>query len=182
MSFLTGMNFPRLVIILSLIGSGVLAYFDFTLGQELAQLKDENSKRAPEIVTKIQERSLMLSQLARQIDDEGWKGQGNPGSYVRAIAQDNNVRLGQVNVDPSNPDRFPNGVVDKKYTIKPVNKERGWSRTNIANFLYKLEADSRRVKVTHLELNAPPKSRIKPHEFPPDEWTYSVEITSRQRE
>lgn len=182
MSLLESLNFPRVVIGLSLVGSAALAYVDFNLGQELERLEEENRVMAPALSTKIQERSLMLSQLTKQAEGEGWKGQGNPGSYVRTIAQDANVRLGQVDVAPSNPDRFPGGFVDMKYTIKPVNKERGWSKTNIANFLYKLEFDSRRVRVTHLELTPPAKQRIKPHEFPPDEWTYDVEITSRQKE
>jgi hypothetical protein len=182
MSFIGGLNFPRVVIALSLLGSAVLAYFDYSLGVELERLKEETATKAPQMATKVQEHALQLTQLSKQIEDEGWKGQGNPGSYVRAIAQDDNVRLGQVDVSPSNPDRFPGGIVDKKYTIKPVNKERGWSRQNIANFLFKLESDSRRVRVTRLKMQLPSKRRVQPHEFPPDEWTYEVEITSRQRE
>lgn len=182
MSFLTNLTFPRVVIIMSLLGSAVLAWFDFTMGQELDRLKSENATQAPALVTKIQEHSLMLNQLVQQYEDEGYKGQGNPSSYVREIAQNDNVRLGQVTVTPSNPDSLGGGLVDMKWLIRPDNKDRGWSKENIANFLFKLESDSRRVRVTRLKLIPPSKVRTKPHEFPPDEWTYEVEITSRQRE
>ncbi len=178
---MSGITFPRIVIAASLLGSAVLAYFNYTLGQQLDEIKGENRTGAPRVVTEIQQHSLLLSQLHKQLADEGYKGQGNPGSYVRAIAQNDNVRLGQVDVSPSNPDALGKGIVDMKYTIKPVNKDRGWSKENIANFLYKLEADSRRVRVTRMKMQPPAKSRLKPHEFPDDEWTYDVEITSRQR-
>lgn len=179
---LESITFPRIVIALSLVGSAVLAWFDFTLGNELAQRTEENDRTAPLAVRRIQEHSHVLKQLQEQLEDDKWSGQNNPGSYVRAIAQHDDVRLGQVSVTPSSPDNLGNGIVDQKYTIKPDSNDRGWSQSAIGNFLYKLEADSPRVRVTRIKLQPPSKKRYKPHDFPDNEWTYEVEITSRQRQ
>ena len=106
-------------------------------------------------------------------------------SYLRAreIAQNDNVRLGQVNVQPLSPDSLGNGIVDRKFTIKPVATDKGWSKQNIGNFLYMLESNSQQVRVTRVKLTPPSSSRKnKPHEIGADLWTYDIEITSRQRE
>ena len=52
------------------------------------------------------------------------------------------------------------------------------SRASVANFLYKLEELSRRVRVTSLKLT--PHSRLKPGELGDDFWTFSAEITARR--
>lgn len=182
MSFFKELNFPRVVVLVSMLGSVVLLYLDITLGQKLDRLRTQAERTAPETVRNIQEDSQQLKQLQKQLEDDKWTGQNNPGSYVREIAQSDQVRLGQVDVTPGNPDNLGNGIVDKKYSIKPVDKDRGWGRQNIGNFLFKLEADSQRVRVTRLKIHPPVKARSRPEDFPADDWTYEVEITSRQRE
>lgn len=182
MSFFKGLNFPRVVVLMSFLGSVVLLYLDVTLGQKLDRLRTEAETTGPETVRRIQETSHRLRQLQKQLEDDKWTGQNNPGTYVREIAQSNEVRLGQVDVTPMNSDSLGNGIVDKKYTIKPVDTDRGWGRQLIGNFLFKLEDDSQRVRVTSLKIHPPPKARVRPADFPADEWTYVIEITSRQRE
>jgi len=59
-------------------------------------------------------------------------------------------------------------------------RERTFQRLRIANFLYTLEYDSRRVKVTDMKLEIAEK-KPKPHEVPADEWFFDAEVTSRQR-
>jgi hypothetical protein len=180
--FIAGLNFPRAVILLSFVASAALAWFDFELGSELEVLRRAETEQAPQLVRNIQEHSIRLTQLQNQLRDDVWVGQNDPGLYARTVAQDNDVSLGQVDVTPSNDDRLGGGIVDKKYTIRPVNKDRGWSKENLGNFLYMLEKKSHQVRVTRVKITPPSRSRLKPHEVPPDEWTYEAEITSRQRE
>ncbi len=181
-SFFTGMNLPRFVILIGFLASAVLAWFDYDLNMKLDDLRDAEQNRAPNLVRKIQSYSRRLTSLQDQLQDDVWVGQNNPGLYARTIAQDEKVNLGQVDVLPGSDERVVNGVVDKKYNIRPVNKNRGWAKYSLGNFLYKLEAESQRVRVTRVKIMQPAKRRSKPHEIPPDEWTYEVEITSRQRE
>jgi hypothetical protein len=181
--FFTGMNFPRAVILLSFVASAALAWFDYSLRIQLDQYQVEASTLAPMTVRSVQQNAIKLSQLQKQHDDDGLSGQKQPTNYAREIAQNDNVRLGQVNVQPLSPDSLGNGIVDKKFTIKPVVTDKGWSKQNIGNFLYMLESNSQQVRVTRVKLSTPSSVRkLKPHEIPPDRWTYDVEITSRQRE
>ena len=177
-----GMNLPRLVILLGFLASGVLAWFDYDLGDKLVDLRDAERNEAPRTVRNIQSLSIRLTQLQALLDSSKWLGQNNPGSYVRTIAQNSDVGLGQIDVAPSRAEQVSPGVVDKRYVIKPVSKDRGWSKSQLGNFLYLLEDESQQVRVTRIKIQQPSKSRNKPHEIPADEWTYEVDITSRQRE
>ena len=181
-AFLVGMNLPRAVILIGFLASAFLAWFDYDMGLKLDELRDAEVNRAPNVVRKIQSYSKRLTSLQEQLEDDQWLGQNNPGLYARTIAQDSKVGLGQVDVLPSKEDRVGDGVIDKRYTIRPVNKDRGWTRERLGNFLYMLEEKSQRVRVTRVKILQPAKRRSKPHEIPPDDWTYEVEITSRQRE
>ena len=176
-----GMNLPRLVILIGFVASAVLAWFDYDLGLKLETLRDAEINRAPNVVRNIQSHSDRLTSLQEQLQDDQWLGQNNPGLYARTIAQDSNVGLGQVDVIPIKEVRVVEGVVDKKYTIRPVNKDRGWTKDKLGNFLFLLEEKSQRVRVTRVKIQQPSNRRTKPHEIPMDDWTYEVEITSRQR-
>ena len=70
-------------------------------------------------------------------------------------------------------------VKDWIYKIKPFNKNKRLTRSRIGNFFYKLEADSRRVKVTSIKLT--PFKKIKPGEVGEDVWTFECAITSRSQ-
>ena len=157
-SFFAGMNFPRIVILLSFIASGVLAWFNLQLEARASTYERQETSLAPDTVRNIQEKSIKLSQLQKQRDDDGLSGQKQLTNYAREIAQNDNVRLGQVNPQPLSPDSLGDGIVDKKVVIKPVDKDKGWSKQNIGNFLYMLEANSQQVRVTRVKLH-PPTSR-----------------------
>jgi hypothetical protein len=90
------------------------------------------------------------------------------------------VEVGNLDLTSLQADPFTKGVVDKKYNIRPDNRERTFVRTTIANFLWTLEQQSRRVKVTNIKIENADK-RVKPQEIPNDKWTFEAEITSRQR-
>jgi hypothetical protein len=72
------------------------------------------------------------------------------------------------------------GIVDSVYTIIPADKKRPFTTSTIASFMYRLEADSRQIKVTDLSIEQIGR-RTKPSEIPPDEWTFQAAITSRQK-
>ena len=79
----------------------------------------------------------------------------------------------------------PSTVTDRVYTVTPFLREDAFSRGQIANFLWKLEYDSRRVRVTELTLtalDADNKPRVKPDDYPSDKWTFKCQVTSRQKE
>lgn len=177
MAFFRNMTFPRVVILVSFIGSGVLGYYYMGHAQRLEELKLE-VRKAPELAVEIKTLALQLKELKRKLDSENLSVLDDPDLYIRQIAQDPSVNIGGVKVDFDEKEPAP-GVRDKIQRIEPQEKRRGKDRTRIANFLYKLEEGSRRVKVTHFELS--PVKSFKPHEIGPDSWSFEAEITSRQR-
>ena len=88
--------------------------------------------------------------------------------------------MGNLTLNVPAAEQFSKGIVDKKINIRPDNRERTFARTTIANFLYTLEAQSRRVKVTMITIENSDR-RVKNHEIPKDQWTFLADITSRQR-
>ena len=87
-----------------------------------------------------------------------------------------NQPTAHAHVQPLSPDSLGNGIVDRKFTLKPVVRDKGWSKQNIGNFLYMLESNSQQVRVTRVKLTPPSSSRkSRPHEIPPDLWTYDIE-------
>ncbi len=176
MKFLSDLNFPRVVILGSLLASAVTGYFVYVNKARLTQLK-QDVKNAPGVVRDIQMAALELEGLREAASREGLKGEGDPEFYIRTIAQAENVDIGQVEVFPSTsvPAR---GVEDRRYKVKPAEKTSYFRRGSIANFLYKLEADSRRVRVTHVKIE--PHEKLKPGQIGKDFWKFEAEITSRQ--
>lgn len=174
--FLAAMTFPRWVILVSLLGSCALGWIVWQKTTRLEQVQRELAQVKP-LVREIQENALRLNALQQAADKEGLKGESDPELYIRRVAQQEHVNIGQVVITPrtTTPVR---GVEDRHYGIRPANRSESFRRGNIGNFLYKLEDDSRRVKVTELKLT--PVARVKPGEIGPDDWTFEATITSRQ--
>lgn len=174
--FFAAMTFPRWVIVISLLGSCVLGWLVWQRTQRLAAVEGELARVKP-LVQKIQENAWRLDTLQKAADKEGLKGESDPELYIRRVAQQDNVNIGQVVITPrtTTPER---DVEDRHYGIRPNNRTERFSRGHIGNFLYKLEADSRRVKVTDLKIT--PVDRVRPGEIGADAWTFEATITSRQ--
>jgi len=102
------------------------------------------------------------------------------GSYIYKVGGMERVEVGNLVLNPAAAEQFSKGVVDKKTNIRPDNRERTFARTTIANFLYTLEQQSRRVKVTMITIENADR-RVKNHEIPKDQWTFLADVTSRQR-
>lgn len=177
--FFRNMTFPRLVVLFSLVASAVLGYFVWVKGERLEEVQRELA-RTPELVKEIQELGIELTNYQEVARGEILKGEDlDFETYIRTIAADPRVEIGQLDLSPREQPQA-GGIVDRVYTIKPDNPNQRYHRSRIGNFLYKLEAESRRVKVTRLALR--PKGRLKPGELGDDLWSFEAEITMRTKE
>lgn len=171
------MSFPRAVILFCSLGSVALGILVWMRSQRLAEVKRELA-RMPEIVRGIQEDAHTLAALQRSADSEKFKAQSEPLTYIQSIGAEENVNIGQLKIDKSTatPGR---GIEDSIYKIAPAEKSAKFDRLRIANFLYRLEEASRRVKVTRLKLL--PFEKTTPGQVGRDLWTFDADLTTRTK-
>jgi hypothetical protein len=190
------LNLARGIILASLLGSLALGVVGYLQSRTLSELKSDLEKSGArksasgsyddsdvaKLVRELETLGRKHTQLAKAKRAEGFTETEGLNNYIeRAIVQDG-VELGDHSTDPSTVS-VTKGIVDKKIRIKPTSRDRVFQRSKIANFLYKLEADSRRIRVTDLTIQLGGKNKVREHEIPEENnWTYDVEITSRQRE
>jgi len=179
-SFFKSMNLARGIILLSLIGSVVLLWTGLTHAAQLSTLKRNYTQDVAKLATQLTQLARKHSQLTDSLKGENLQGEADLNSYIYKVAGMDRVEVGNLDLIPGKADPFMKGVVDKSINIRPDNRERSFARTTIANFLYTLEYQSRRVKVTMIRIENASK-RVKPQEVPDDKWTFEAEITSRQR-
>ena len=174
-AFFGNLNFPRVVILLSLIASGVLGWMVYERSARLAQVEADLT-RVPQLVKDIQELGFKLTDLQELASGSEGGEDFDFDPFIRRTAADGFVGIGQVKIDPRTDD-YTREVVDRIYKIRLASKNQRYNRGRIGNFLYKLEADNRRVKVTNLKLT--PFESIKPGEIGADQWQFEASITSR---
>jgi hypothetical protein len=178
-SFFAGLNLARVIILVSLVGSLVLGWLCWQRSQELTQLKADVNTRMTPVITTLMQAAQRHTQLSQGLKGEGLQGQKDLVSYIRQVAAKDKVEIGELNL--TGQDGTPSqGIVDKKYTIKPDNNQSTFKRMTLVNFFYSLEKDSRRVKVTRIKIETTDKG-LKTHEVPSDNWRFDAEVTSRQR-
>lgn len=182
MAFFSGFNFVRATILFSLIGSGVLGYMAMERADELEQLRSglEKGGQVETIAAEIQQICREYSQLKRDEQNEGIRGQMNPRSYIQKIAAYEAVELGHIDINSREAPGPRKGITDRTYTIEPNNSDRSFLRSRLANFFYSLEADSRRIRVTRLHVET--FSKTKPEEIPEDRWKFDVKVISRSKD
>lgn len=178
-AFFKSMNLARAMILLSVLGSLVLAWTGWRSSARVAELNRNFQTDMPKLAGQLVETSRKHSQLSDSKKGENLQGEANLQSYILKIAGMDRVEAGNMDLNTSN-DPFTKGVVDKKIVIRPDNRERTFKRTTIANFLYTLEQQSRRVKVTMVKIETADR-RVKPEQIPEDSWSFEAEVTSRQR-
>jgi hypothetical protein len=178
-SFFKGINLARGIILVTVIGSLVLGALGYAQSRKLTEMQQAYDKDLEPLVKTIQDLGRKHTQLSKSMRQEGLAGQKDPNSYIRTTATKDKVEIGDVKLTSSE-DARTRGIVDTKFRIRPSDRDRQFMRSRIANFLYSLESDSRRVKVTDLTIEIAQK-KIKPHEIPDDMWTFEAEVTSRQR-
>lgn len=179
-AFFTHMSLARWIILFSFLGSIALAWLGWKSHRELREMRGALEADVPKLVGEIQELSEVHTKLTRDKDGDQFLRQANPELYIRGIGDKPNLLLGNLRLLPQK-DHPSKGIVDQKYRITPEEKIREYARGKIALFLYSLEAESRRVKVTDVKLDLADR-KIKPHEVPRDAWTFEAEVTSRQKE
>lgn len=178
-SFFKNLNLARGIILVTIVGSLTLGALGYVQSRKLAELQQQYDKDLEPLVKTIQDLGRKHTQLSKNTRQDGLAGQTDPNSYIRKTATKDKVDIGDVKLTSSE-DQRTKGIVDYKYRIRPSERDRQYMRSRIANFLYSLEFDSHRVKVTDLTIEIAQK-KIKPHEIPDDMWTFEAEITSRQR-
>ncbi len=181
MSLFSNLNLARGIMLVALLLSAVLAFVGWRQRDALEELKADRDRNFPALVPQLMTSGRKHTQLAKNLDKEGLKGQANLMTYAVTCATADLVEIGAIDPTQSkDPNVGVKGIVDQKLSIKPQDPKRGFPRTRIANYLYTLEHDSRRVKVTDIEITlANPK--VSHQEVPDDSWTFQAEITSRQR-
>ncbi|HED66633.1 MAG TPA: hypothetical protein ENJ09_13885 [Planctomycetes bacterium] len=177
--FFQTMTLPRAVILCSLIASIVLGYFAQQKSSRLEEIQRELAQ-VPSIAKEIQRLGIEVQQYQELAQGSTTGADFDFSGYIRSIAADDTlVGIGQVSIDPIT--RTPSkDIEDKIYRIRPANQNQRYQRSRIGNFLYKLEADSRRVKVTSIKITPAEKNR-RPGEIGSDEWTFEASITSRSQ-
>jgi len=177
--FFKSLNFARSMILLSVVGALVLGWMGWRSAARVAEMRRNYETDVPKLAAQLVEVARKHSQLTDSKKGENLQGEADLQSYIYKIAGMDKVEVGNMNLNP-NDDPFSKGVVDKKITIRPDNRERTFKRTTLANFLYTLEQQSRRVKVTMIKIEAADR-RLKPEAIPEDLWSFEAEVISRQR-
>ncbi|MFT5290130.1 MAG: hypothetical protein ACI8QS_001966 [Planctomycetota bacterium] len=177
--FFKNLNFPRGVILLSALVSCALGYFVYTGQQRMIEIENEGVQ-ARGLVRQIQELGFSIEELSVLRSGEGLIGVSDDVElYVRRIAKGPLVVMGDIVVSPTTRTAGA-GLEDVIYTLRSSDREADFSRTALGNFLFKLEADSKRVVVTKVEFT-PGNGRLRPGEIGDDRWSFVVDVTTRQR-
>ncbi len=179
-AFLWNLNFSRVTILVTLALSLILLVLGINLHRRRTALEAALDVDVPRMAQDIQVQSRRYTALYAEAEREGLKGQDDPQTYFRSLAAHQKVVLGGINIDQL-PTTYPSkGVMDKKYKIEPQSADRRFDRKNIANFMWLIEEQSRRVRVTSISLKR--ERNLKPFEVGPDRWEWRIEVTSRQKE
>jgi hypothetical protein len=179
-AFFRDFNLARGIILVSLVGSLVLGWLCWQRSQQLKELREDVNVKMTPAVTSLRQAALRHTQLSQSLKGEGLKGQEDLVSYIRKVGAKDRVEIGELNMTAQETG-LTNGIVDKKYTIKPDNPQASFKRMTLVNFFHTLEHDSRRVQLTRVKIEVADQKGLKTHEVPQDNWRFDAEVTSRQR-
>ncbi len=189
------MTAMKATILLCVVAAGVLGWMGWQQHQRVQELrnalglndKDEIVANKTGLVesqaVEIQTEARKYSDLRRQLEGDNLRGDGSPQSYIRGVASNPSIQLGGVKINFRNDSQ--RGYEDNIYTIVPQAENTGrrqtrtFQRTQLANFMYRLEEGSKRVKVTSFKIDTP--KPLKPEDFPDDRWSFSCSITVRNK-
>jgi hypothetical protein len=187
MSLLSHLTLSRGIIIGSFLGSGVVG---FLLYRDQVRLENYQAAidAAPNVVPVLVNKAQELEDLMKATAREEFGASVNAlETYIYERAANPKVHIGQVDIaKPIEKIIAPArqsapGVRDIIYGIEPsTTPKREYTRGEVSNFAYLLEQDSRRVKVTGLELTPTDKSP-KPDKFLSDRWNFKLEVRVREK-
>ncbi|MCB9914183.1 MAG: hypothetical protein H6828_03410 [Planctomycetes bacterium] len=180
MSFLKNLNLARVIILGSIVGSGYLAWNGMELQGQLDELRPVFPTAISNVCREIEELSKLNTKLMGDVKGDKLLSQASPESYIRGCADHPSVQVGDVDMT-SRSKPGTGGIVDKITTIRPFDRKRKFEHYTIAQFLYRLEADSRQVKVTNIRLDLLNGTKDL-DKIPADEWTFDIEVTNRVKE
>jgi hypothetical protein len=175
------MSLARWIILVALLSSIGLGYYGYRLHSQRMELEDALANDVPKLSLELQNLAKRYTVLNKQFERDGLQGQSDPATYIRTIAAGRDVQIGDITVDPPQETQPMTGVLDTRYTIKPSNRDRGFPRLNIANFLFKLESESRRMRVTKLRMEPEAKSVQPENVLESDSWRWEAEVTTRTK-
>lgn len=181
---LANMTLARWIIVVSLLASIGLGYYGYNLHTRRLELESALKTEVRAVALDLRTLARQYSVLSKQVDREGFsENVKDPATYIRQIAAGKDVQIGDITVDPPSEAENIKGVLDTRYSIKPADAARtdGYGRLNIANFLFKLESESRRMRVTHLRLDPKAKGTKPELTLENDSWIWDVEVTSRTK-
>lgn len=177
-SFFQNMNFVRGVMLVCFIAAIALGYLAYKDKAYVEDLEDKVDRAAGILAHQVQERAVHLNQLKKIESGSEFGALEDTQYYIRQTALLNTVNVDQVDITPNRAkENVVPGTKDESWSIRPRDRARAFSRSQIANFLYMLEARSPFVVVTHAEFRLEKKGR--PEEHPSDRWTYEADITIR---
>jgi hypothetical protein len=188
-NFFGNLTFSRAIILLSFLGSLVLGYMLYTEKQKLSNY-DAGVAYADQAVPKIVTRARELDELIKAAAREDFSNDVNAvETYVRERALDPNVHVGQMDMSkPKTEVIFSGGpggaggsVRDTIFSVTPSSAGKSeFTRSEIANFAYLLEQDSRRMKISRLMIR-PTQKNIKEDQSLEDRWDFELDLRIRSR-
>ena len=179
--FLGSMNLARWIMLVGgvgVLGAGATAWQLHTQRAELdAALVEEGLVETTS--NHIQYLGKLCTKLQADADREGLsEGKSELSDYIRDLAKDGKVKLGSVDITSMTPQVVYAGTQDIQHNVKPQTEKA--ARDKIMNYLYLLEEQSRRVKVTQITMN-PDQKQLKEWEVGNDLWKWQIEVTERIR-
>lgn len=169
----------RIMIVLLVLGSGFLGWTAFKQQQRIEFLRTALAPDGlvPKTVASIQQNAETYAIYKDRSASDQLKDQ-DPAVYIQGLAGHPNINIGRVDVKFSETEAG-RGITQRNYPIEPSDAKATFDRRNLANFLYKLEEDSRRVKVTSVELT--PATKMEEGARPQDLWRMKATISMRER-
>ena len=173
----------RIMIALLLVGSAVLGYLVMGQRKVIDELSAalEPGGEIESLAEDILGYSHLYTAYKERSAREGVKDNDEKGvqTYVREIALRPRVLWGNVRIPNPTERQRVQGYNDRAYRLTPQEKGASFDRNRIANFLYLLEYESRKLRVTNIDLKV--AERIDKHEVPKDRWAVDVTVTMRER-
>jgi len=169
----------RIMIVLLVLGSAFLGWTAYKQHQRILYLRSALAPDGfvPRTVASIQQNAENYANYKDRAATDQLKDD-DPSVYIRGLAGHPNINIGRVEVAWKGSE-VGRGISQNDYRIEPTDAKATFDRRNIANFLYKLEEDSRRVKVTFVSLT--PATKVEEGGRPQDLWRMTAAISTRER-
>lgn len=177
----------RIMIVALLIGSAFLGWRAWEQQGEINRYEEalKPNGLVEKTVERIQRKAYQYTQYKERSATEGVKGAGDEGSiaeYVRGHAQGAKVQWGGVKIGKAKEKIASIGkksYKDTSYKVTAQEKDQTYDRHRIANLFYLLEKESRKVKITDINLSTAGKTLS--HEIPNDAYDVDFTLTVRER-